>query len=304
MKISIIAGRIYSALKYLIHWFLRTNRYRLTVSCVKYIDSDKCLLPDEDKILIKKFLSLHSVCQINYSFIHKYIYRRIKVFTDKKIGLHYICHNGRKLYFKRGMSKKEIKRLYNSLCIEQDDSSPHSYAFLKRMCGKSDIAIDVGAAEGIWGLSIVEDVRVLYLFECEEGWIEALNETFSPWKEKVHIVNKFVSDRTDDTHVTLDDYFLSRKIYPTYVKADIEGCERDLVKGAELLLSKGYIHDMLLCTYHNGEDLEILSVMMKKHAFEIKESRGYMTTIYSERNYCAEASKIFRKGIIHAYKPK
>jgi hypothetical protein len=266
------------------------------------MDSGHCALPDKDKMLIKHFLASHIVCQINYSFIYKYIYRRIQVSLDKNNRLYYICHNGKKLYFKRGMNKKKIKQLYNNLCIEQDRDSPHSYTFLMKTCGKSDIAVDAGAAEGIWGLSIVDDVQALYLFECDEGWIEALNATFSPWKEKVHIVNRYVSNYTDDIHVTLDDYFLSCNVYPTFIKADIEGGEPDLVRGAEKLLSNGYIRNMLLCAYHNMEDLEILSGMMKNYDFEINISKGYMTTIYSEKSYRLDASKIFRKGIIHACK--
>jgi hypothetical protein len=201
------------------------------------------------------------------------------------------------------MNNRKIRELYDSLCIEQDEQSPHSYRLPHNSCAKSDIAADIGAAEGIWGLSVIDEVRELYLFECEEEWIQALNATFSPWKEKVHIVNKFVADITDNEHTTLDNYFLSEKIYPTCIKADIEGDEPALVRGAEQLLSGGYIRDLLLCTYHNEGDLELLSTMLQKHGFKIETTKGYIAPIYSLDNYnCADVSTLFRKGLIHAHR--
>jgi len=51
-----------------------------------------------------------------------------------------------------------------------------------------------------------------------------------PWKEKVVIVNKFISNTTEDNHITLDDFLAGNKI--DFIKADIEGAERKLLKGA------------------------------------------------------------------------
>lgn len=128
---------------------------------------------------------------------------------DKSNGLFYVNHKGKRLYFKRELSKSAIKDLYRCLCIEQDKDSPHSYSF-GEMSFQNEIVADIGAAEGIWGLSLIESVKTLYLFECDEGWIEALNLTFSPWKEKVRIINKYVSDNSEGCMIRLDDYFMKR----------------------------------------------------------------------------------------------
>ena len=47
--------------------------------------------------------------------------------------------------------------------------------------------MDAGCAEGYTSLEVVEEVDHLYLFECDEAWIEALEATFALWREKVTI---------------------------------------------------------------------------------------------------------------------
>jgi 16S rRNA A1518/A1519 N6-dimethyltransferase RsmA/KsgA/DIM1 with predicted DNA glycosylase/AP lyase activity len=200
------------------------------------------------------------------------------------------------------MGKSEIRKMYNTLCVEQDMESPHSYHVFDIHYQPADIAVDIGAAEGIWALDIVEKVESLYLFECEENWIEALHATFAPWKEKIRIVNKYVADFNDNEHTTLDDYFLKKNVFPTIIKADIEGAEVDMVKGAATLLSKS-IHHAILCTYHNFDDYTALSIMMQNHHFEVQTTSGYMAAIYMEPNYtCKDITQLFRKGVIHAHK--
>ena len=200
------------------------------------------------------------------------------------------------------LSKTKIREMYNTLCTEQDIRSPHSYYAFPVSYDSNDIAVDLGAAEGIWGLEIVEKVKELYLFECEEGWIEALNATFEPWKNKVTIVNKYVTAITDEKSTTLDDFFLPHNIFPTIIKVDIEGEEIHAMKGASKLLAKNILH-AVLCTYHHFDDFQTLLEMMKNHHFQIKPSEGYIINIYSEQNYnCKNIKEIFRKGLIHASK--
>jgi hypothetical protein len=52
-------------------------------------------------------------------------HKRINVAIDVENELPYVLtENGTNLYFKRGMSKRRIRRLYNSLRAEQDELSP------------------------------------------------------------------------------------------------------------------------------------------------------------------------------------
>ncbi|MDR1459056.1 MAG: FkbM family methyltransferase [Bacteroidales bacterium] len=301
MKINLI-GTLYTRLKYLKHRITNSSRYKLTNRVIQYIESDGCKLPKEEKIIIKHFLSKILVSQISYPWIKAYHYRNLPVYWDKDRELYYVLHHEKRLYFKKGLSKSKIREMYNALCIEMDVRSPHAYHAFSIDYQPSDIAVDIGSAEGIWALDIINQVSALYLFECEQGWIEALYATFAPWKEKVQIVNKYVSDVSDKTNVTLDNYFLPKNIFPTIIKADIEGAEISLVKGAPLLL-QNHIRHAILCTYHHPDDFAILSSMMQSCHFEIQPSKGYMISIYSEADYgCRDITKIFRTGLIHACK--
>jgi len=289
-------------LKYMFRGILRSNRYNLTTSVISYIESKDCDFSIEEKNAFRKFFKNRLVSQISYCFIQEYHYRIVHVLWDKRKQLHYVLHHGRKLYFKKGMSKFKIRELYNALCIEQDVRSPHSYFSFPLHYHETDVAADIGAAEGMWALDIIDKVKTIYLFECEDSWIEALYATFEPWNEKVHIVKKIITDYTDKKHTTLDDYFCNQNNYPTIIKADIEGEEIAGMKGAQKLLSQ-HIRYAILCTYHNFDDFMILSDMMTKKHFKIQPSEGYITAIYSEPNYdVKDISKIFRKGVIHAFK--
>ena len=301
MRITLI-GMIFTRLKYFCHQILKSNRYNLTKRLTQYLESGDCDFPAEEKKMLKQFLSKTLVSQISYLFIKEYNYRIINVLWDKTKSLHYVFHNKKKLYFRKGLSKNGIRNMYNALCIEQDTRSPHSYSAFPVNYKPTDIAVDIGAAEGIWALDIAEKVNEIYLFECEDAWIEALQATFEPWKDRVHIVNKYISDFTNEQNTTLDDYFGGKNIFPTIIKADIEGAEVACVKGAKILLSQ-HIRQAFICTYHNFGDFVLLTDMMKNYQFAVQPSKGYMISIYSESGYnCKDIKKIFRKGLIYANK--
>ena len=301
MSIKLL-GIIFTKLRYFKHKIFSSHHYKLTKRVIRYLESTDCDLMTEEKSTIQKFLSHKLVSVINYPFVEEYKYRIVNVLKDKRNSLNYVYHNEKKLYFKKGMSKYKIMEMYNYLCIEQDIRSPHSYVSSPVTYSPTDIAVDIGAAEGIWALDIVEKVKELYLFECEDGWIEALEATFLPWKNKVTIVNNYVTDNTNGMFTTLDDYFLPKNIFPSIIKVDIEGEEISAMKGALKLLTN-HIRHALLCTYHNVDDFQKLSEMMKNHHFEVKHSEGFIINIYSEPNYnCHNISEIFRKGLIHACK--
>jgi hypothetical protein len=101
-----------------------------------------------------------------------------------------------------------------------------------------------------------------------------MEATFAPWKEKVVIVNKYVSNHTDDISIALDDLFNNQAVH--FIKADIEGAENLLVDGAKLILHRQEPLKIVLCTYHKHEDAEILNNKLKKYDFFTELSKGYI----------------------------
>ena len=82
---------------------------------------------------------------------------------------------------------------------------PHHYAdSVEEFRGKT--LLDIGSAEGFTALDTIEVTRFVYLFEYEDKWIEALQATFEPWKEKTMIVKKYISDHDDDVNAALDNF--------------------------------------------------------------------------------------------------
>ena len=151
--------------------------------------------------------------------------------VDNTNGLPYVFHNGRKLYFKRDMlAFTEVA--YRGLLIEQDKRSAHRYVdSYEELKGKT--LLDIGAAEAIFTLDTIECIDHAYLFECDESWIEALEATFAPYKEKITIVRKYVSDVDDEDNITLDTFFRDegKSIDNLFLKMDIEGYVRKALEG-------------------------------------------------------------------------
>src|SRR5205085_2663461 len=109
----------------------------------------------------------------------------------------------KRLYFKRSWTKDDVRSSYNALLIEQDEQSPHRYLTKQFNLENGSVVVDIGTAEGNFALSVIEKVSLIYLFEADEQWAEALHATFDPWKDKVRIINKYVSDHESENSVSL-----------------------------------------------------------------------------------------------------
>jgi len=261
--------------------------------------ADSTPLTKTEREQFLNFLRRHLVEMFNYTFVSKYRYRRIKVFRDRETDLRYvITDENHRLYFPRGWKAENVRGVYNSLCCEQDELSPHNYCFHDLSIDSESVIADVGAAEGMFTLKFIDKIKTAYLFECDNGWLEALQASFSPWKEKVVIVNKYVSDVDSDEAITLDHFFSERE-KPTLIKIDVEGAESDVLKGAETLLNNG-IRDMIICTYHKKGDEQSFSRQLAEKKFKIVPSPGYMLLITEMPDYSIKEPFDFRRGLIHA----
>jgi hypothetical protein len=201
------------------------------------------------------------------------------------------------MFFPSSWNDCQIQFYYSGLLREQHIKSPHRYETDDFCAREGDVIVDCGAAEGIWALSSVEKSKKIYLFECEEQWINALKKTFDPWKEKVEIINKFVSDTSSGNNVTLDDVFEGEDV--NFIKADIEGSEVSMMRGAEKTLAARQNLRLALCVYHRRNDARDLNDILIRHGFSTALSHGYMLFIYD--SYPVEAPYM-RRGIIRAEK--
>jgi hypothetical protein len=256
------------------------------------------LNPPSDEIkTVLSYLEINPIAVFPYSFKDKYIEDNIEVLDDREKGLRYVILDGKKLYFKKRWSKKRIRHSFNELTREQDPQSPHRYLNDQFKIEDGEVLVDIGVAEGNFALGAVEKASRLILFETDVEWIEALNATFEPWKDKVLIVNKFVSDITNTKNTTLDD-FISPEDNITFLKIDVDGAESRLLEGCKRILSEQKPLKLAICTYHKQNDEKEFKALLTQNGFETSHSNGYMLFFYDKKI----KAPYLRRGLIRARK--
>jgi hypothetical protein len=251
---------------------------------------------DREVAEIIDFIRKYKVSIYPYEFARNYHACDIDVFYDKLDKTKYVIHSNKRLYFPSQYDTGRILAYYNNLLIEQDEKSPHKYETEEFTVKQGDVIADIGAAEGIWALQNVEKAQKVYLFECNPEWINALRKTFEPWKEKVVIVNKYISDTSDNKNVTLDSYFNGQTI--NYIKADIEGMELKMLKGMGEIFHRNNELKLLLCAYHKEGDAAELKEFLEQTGFAAEYSKGYMLFIWDKDL----REPYIRRGLIRAKK--
>lgn len=228
-----------------------------------------------------------------YDFVSKYQQQNIEVTKDADNNLFYVLHHGKKLYYNASYDTIEkVQYAYNCTSIEQDAKSPHCYTNAEFKVLTNDTVLDVGAAEGNFALEIIEDIKHLYLFEPDSKWIPALEATYKPWKHKITIINKYVSNYNDENCISLDAFLKDVKV--DFIKMDVEGYERSILEGASQLLQQKQIK-LSICTYHHNEDYDLLQQLLEKYHFQCASSDGYMLLVYAPLT-----PPFFRKGLLRA----
>ncbi len=258
----------------------------------------KPTLTSEEKEVIE-YLHKNPVSIFPYDFQEQYSKENVIVFFDESNGLRYVIHENKKLYFKRSYSENKVKSLYHGLQLDQDSGSPHLYLTPDFNLNADDTIADIGAAEGNFSLSQVEKVKKIYLFECDEEWIEALSATFAPWKNKVEILNRFVSNSDSETTISLDK-FTQEHPEISFLKVDIEGEESRFLEGAAGFLKLKKDLKIAICTYHKQNDEAEFTSTLKNASFEVEPSKRYMI-FYHDKTIGAP---FFRRGLLRAQKSK
>ena len=271
---------------------LRKDRLRRAV--VDWADRHADLAHDADLRRAVDTLRSSPPRMIPYPFTDHYRTHAPTVHRDRAIGLHYVEHRGHRLYWREGRKARRIAGDYQALLAEQDPRSPHRYFTATFDPRPGCIFADVGSAEGIVALDVVERVDHLYLFEGDANWRRALEATFRPWREKVTIVDRLVGRRSGPGMVAIDDVFADRRP-PDFLKLDVEGCEADVIRGAARTTTR--VDDMraAVCAYHGRDDETVLRQLLEATGFAVSVSTGYMLLAAADGGLPE-----FRRGVLRA----
>ncbi len=271
---------------------LRRSIRKEIISMYSSIPREK--ITDEQREIIR-YLESNRVRIFPYSYHDNYSPDKVEVFHDHDKGLRYVLQDGKKLYFKKRWGVKRIQRAYSALAREQDINSPHRYLTELFKVDNSDVIADIGAAEGNFSLSVIDKAKKIYLFEHDSEWDEALRASFAPWPDKVEIINKYVADFNDESHIILDDFNEKNKDI-NFLKIDVDGEESVVLNGCNRILNSDLPLRIALCTYHRQNDEDEFTVLLNKYGFTITPSRGYMINYYDKEL----KSPWLRRGLIRA----
>lgn len=236
--------------------------------------------------------------QFYYSFCDEYNDVINDIFFDEDNGLFYACGKetkNKRLYFAKSINtKQKAYEFYRQMCVEQNCNSPHCYLSSSFRLNQDNILLDIGAADGNFSLSVVDDVKKIYLFECSGEWIEALTLTFAPYKDKIEIVEKYVSNCDKENYISLDNFFRDKEDRNLAIKMDIEGAEIKALKGAKGLFNTGRIKKMAICAYHRQNDEKNILRFLSDYNYNVEYAHGYimkMADFFSRKPF-------YRRGVL------
>ncbi len=163
----------------------------------------------------------------------------------------------------------------------------------------NDIILDVGAAEGLFALSVIDRCKQIILIEPNDYFVKALKLTFQQYQDKVEIHSVAVGDRVGEIvfdqdslsgkvdreslsgslkRITTIDHLLS-DVRITYLKADLEGYELEMLKGATATIRRDRPKIAITC-YHTENDAREIIDQIKSI---VPEYRHYVKGIYQDK---------------------
>ena len=210
----------------------------------------------------------------------------------------YVIYEGKRLYYPDSyhFPKCNGTEFIHDIMYEQKDNSPHLYLKGENDIQTGDTIIDAGTCEGNFAIRFIDKVKRVYLIESDPLWIECLERTFRPYKNKTVICNKYLTRYDSNNTITIDSLVSHEKI--NFLKMDVEGAEIDALLGAKRTLLNNNVK-CSICSYHKMNDEENIKFIMKALGYKTSASKGYMFFLYDKNIF---ETLDLRRGIVYAYK--
>ena len=132
-----------------------------------------------DYMKIAKYLNDNKVNVFPYKFTEQYKSSDISIKKDKTSNLYFTNYHNFDIYLKPAFTNKyRAARYFKNILLEQDTQSPHRYTTEEFHPQKDSVILDIGGAEGFFPIDYIDAVKKVYIFECSNEWIQALEKTY------------------------------------------------------------------------------------------------------------------------------
>lgn len=224
---------------------------------------------------------------------------------DNSKQLPYVVHKQKKIYFSSDYTPEAATSFYKDY-IERENllgggftaKAPHQYQTDDFFISEGDVLIDVGCAEALLSLDVIDKAKHVYLIEGDGKWIPALEATFENYRTKVTIINKYVGALNSKMTTKLSDIINENIDNTLFLKLDIEGAEYETLVEMSDALKKHPMVKIACCTYHRYEDYDKIKSFLQELGFQVKDSTGVMLyDAYDNMHY-----PYFRHGLVRAFK--
>jgi FkbM family methyltransferase len=191
-----------------------------------------------------------------------------------------------------------VDRLDQVIAESFDESDWHYYQKEHTKVEDGEILLDIGTAEGLFPLMVVDKCSHIYMIEPSTSFYGCLQNTFEAYSDKVTIWNTAVGN--EDGLISFDENELEGMISAdssinkiaiaridslfkpeqriTYLKADIEGFELEMLKGAENVI-KMHKPKIAITTYHIPNNPDEIISLIKSY---VPEYKYYVKGIYEK----------------------
>ena len=185
-----------------------------------------------------------------------------------------------------------LMRLYQVMTETFDPNDWHYYQKEHTEIHEGDILLDIGTAEGLFPLTVTGHCNQIYLVEPSRIFTECLKRTFAPFSDKVTLFNTAVGN--EDGEISFDENSLEGKVgmgealhkvnihkidtlfsdkHITYLKADIEGYEQEMLRGAAETIRRNKPR-IAITTYHTENDpqeiIDIVTGFVPEYKYYVK----------------------------------
>lgn len=250
---------------------------------------------NDSKVFFEELRKQHTLQFMKFQPVREK--RLYEVHFDNEAEMNYVIFEEKRMYLSRNYQEyimKGDKKYINDIWYEQDENSPHRYEEGEICVRRGDILLDAGVCEGNFTLHHIDKVKKAYLVECDPDWMEALQHTFAPYKEKIVFVPKFLSDEDTEEKIKIDTLIPEGETI-NFLKMDIEGEEIKALHGGLRTIKSSSDFCCAVCSYHRHGDEDGIRKIMQEAGLRAEASRGYIMFIYDKDFYSAPE---LRRGVI------